>query len=84
MPVRITPGSDLHDRDLATPCLLDPFLAFGHFIFRDDPDLDDSCGSKRVGGVYVEMDEDVYSTRFNEALAEAREDFGAAIGKAYS
>ena len=56
----------------------------GHFIFQDDPDLDDSCGSKRVGGVYVEMGEDVYSTRFVEALTEAREDFGIALGKAYS
>lgn len=55
----------------------------GHFIFHDDPDVDYACGSKRMAGIFVEPDEGVYSGMFEEALEESREDFGAALGRAY-
>lgn len=55
----------------------------GHFVFFDDTDLDDTCGSRRVAGVHVVYDNGVLPGMFAGALAEARQDFGSAIGRAY-
>lgn len=55
----------------------------GHFLFYDEPDLDDSCGSKRMAGIFVVPEEGVYRGMFNEALDEARTKFGAELGRAY-
>lgn len=55
----------------------------GHFVFFDDTDLDNTCGSKRVAGVHVAYNKGVLPGMFAGALAEARQDFGAAIGRAY-
>lgn len=55
----------------------------GHFIFYDEPDVDNSCGSKRIAGLYAVPDEDVYPHTFAEKLAEAREDFGQELARIY-
>jgi hypothetical protein len=55
----------------------------GHFIFYDEPDVDTSCGSKRMAGIFVVPEEGVYPHYFADALADAREDFGEDLGRMY-
>lgn len=55
----------------------------GHFIFHDDPDVDYACGSKKIASVVIQPVEGAYKGMLAEALDEAREDFGTALGRAY-
>lgn len=55
----------------------------GHFIFWDDPDVDDACGSKKIAGIYVEAVPGAYTGMFEEALDESRQELRRALGRAY-
>lgn len=67
----------------AQPVELGYLCSHGHFIFHDDPDVDYACGTKRIADIIVQPVEGAYRVMFDDALDEARTDFGSAIGRAY-
>lgn len=51
----------------------------GHFILYGSSS-DDCCGTERLGGIYVEADDQAYPNLFKEALDKAVEDLSAYKG----
>lgn len=68
---------------MAEPVEIGYLCRKGHFIFHDEPGLDNACGSKRMAGIFVVPEEGVYPHYFAEAVQDAREDFGEALGHMY-